>query len=147
MWKHLWVRGLVTLVSAVLADALSNLIHFKFVWGGGFVVNAGVLDFAGGAVIHVNSIAPLTIIWLVAEMVAWKTRGVAPLGSYLAFVFVFTLSYNLILAAATGFISGNVMIIFVGIALLVAAAIAWLAAALYASLRHRRIRPPVEPIF
>lgn len=43
----------------------------KWVWGGGFLGAAGVLDFAGGTVVHINS----GIAGLVAAMVLGKRKG------------------------------------------------------------------------
>ncbi len=42
-----------------------------WVWGGGFLMNAGLLDFAGGTVVHINA----GIAGLVAALVLGKRRG------------------------------------------------------------------------
>src|SRR5690606_22679903 len=59
----LWVIGLwVTLVYAPIAH---------WVWGGGWLGSLGVLDFAGGTVVHINA----GIAGLVAALVVGKRRG------------------------------------------------------------------------
>ncbi len=59
----LWFLGIWTLV------VYSPITHW--VWGGGFLSNAGVLDFAGGTVVHINS----GIAGLVAALVIGPRRG------------------------------------------------------------------------
>ncbi len=59
----IWFMGLwVTLVYAPIAH---------WVWGGGWLGNMGVLDFAGGTVVHINA----GIAGLVAALVLGKRRG------------------------------------------------------------------------
>ncbi|ESQ81176.1 ammonium transporter [Asticcacaulis sp. YBE204] len=59
----------------VLFTALWTLFVYApichWVWGGGFLGSAGVLDFAGGAVVHVNS----GVAGLVCALVLGKRRG------------------------------------------------------------------------
>ena len=59
----LWFVGLWTLV------VYSPVAHW--VWGGGFLGEAGVLDFAGGTVVHINS----GVAGLVAALVLGKRLG------------------------------------------------------------------------
>ena len=133
-WQSIWVRGLVALVLAVVAELLVTLSHFTFVWGGGYLGDAGVLDFAGGAVVHVGGLAQLlvvAVIWGVAEIVAWRTGRVPPLGSYLIFVLVFT-----IVAAMLS-----------GVYAFAALVPAWLSAVAYAVWRSKRVRPKAPDVF
>ncbi|MDA1089143.1 MAG: ammonium transporter [Proteobacteria bacterium] len=74
------------LITGALADRMkfSSLLVFlslwmvlvyapitHWVWGGGFLANAGVLDFAGGTVVHINS----GVAALVGAIVLGKRRG------------------------------------------------------------------------
>ncbi|MBK1623423.1 ammonium transporter [Afifella marina] len=59
----LWFIGLWSLI------VYAPVTHW--VWGGGFLANAGVLDFAGGTVVHVNA----GVAGLVAALVLGKRRG------------------------------------------------------------------------
>ncbi len=76
----------VALITGAIADRMkfSALVLFtifwlllcyvpvaKWVWGGGFLGNAGVLDFAGGTVVHINA----GVAGLVAAIVIGKRRG------------------------------------------------------------------------
>jgi len=76
----------VALITGAVADRMkfSALVLFsifwlllcyvpvaKWVWGGGFLGSAGVLDFAGGTVVHINA----GIAGLVAALVIGKRRG------------------------------------------------------------------------
>ncbi|MHA1569559.1 MAG: ammonium transporter [Alphaproteobacteria bacterium] len=60
----MWFIGLWTLL------VYSPITHW--VWGGGFLGEAGVLDYAGGTVVHINS----GVAALVAALVIGKRRGV-----------------------------------------------------------------------
>ncbi|MCF1505146.1 ammonium transporter [Afifella sp. H1R] len=59
----LWFIGLWSLI------VYAPVTHW--VWGGGFLANAGVLDFAGGTVVHINA----GVAGLVAALVLGKRRG------------------------------------------------------------------------
>ncbi|MDQ0325446.1 Amt family ammonium transporter [Rhodopseudomonas julia] len=59
----LWFIGLWSLI------VYAPITHW--VWGGGFLANAGVLDFAGGTVVHINA----GVAGLVAALVLGKRRG------------------------------------------------------------------------
>jgi len=59
----LWFMGLWSLV------VYSPIAHW--VWGGGFLAGAGVLDFAGGTVVHLNA----GVAGLVCALVVGKRRG------------------------------------------------------------------------
>ncbi|MCK6442557.1 MAG: ammonium transporter [Elstera cyanobacteriorum] len=76
----------VALITGAIADRMkfSALVLFtifwlllcyvpvaKWVWGGGFLGSAGVLDFAGGTVVHINA----GVAGLVAAIVIGKRRG------------------------------------------------------------------------
>lgn len=133
-WRKIWVRGLVALGLAVVAQLLVTLSHFTFVWGGGYLGDAGVLDFAGGAVVHIKGLAQLSIaavIWGLAEFVAWRTGRIPPLGSYLIFALVFTV----VAAMLTGLYA------------FAAVVPAWLSAAAYDMWRSKRVRPKVPDVF
>ena len=59
----LWFMGLWSLV------VYAPITHW--VWGGGFLANAGVLDFAGGTVVHINA----GVAGLVAAIMTGKRKG------------------------------------------------------------------------
>ncbi|MBZ0070826.1 MAG: ammonium transporter [Gammaproteobacteria bacterium] len=59
----LWFMGLWSLI------VYSPVTHW--VWGGGFLANAGVLDFAGGTVVHINA----GVAGLVAALVLGPRKG------------------------------------------------------------------------
>ena len=59
----LWFLGLWSII------VYAPICHW--VWGGGFLANDGVLDFAGGTVVHINS----GVAGLVAAIVLGKRRG------------------------------------------------------------------------
>jgi Amt family ammonium transporter len=67
----LWFTGLWTvLVYAPIAHS---------VWGGGFLGNLGVLDFAGGTVVHINSgIAALVAAVVVGRRIGYGKENMAP---------------------------------------------------------------------
>ncbi len=50
-----------------------------WVWGGGFLGNAGVLDFAGGTVVHINSgVAALVAALVIGRRTGYGTEVIAP---------------------------------------------------------------------
>src|SRR2546426_73010 len=50
-----------------------------WVWGGGFLANAGVLDFAGGTVVHLNAgIAGLVAAYVIGKRHGYGTENFAP---------------------------------------------------------------------
>ena len=50
-----------------------------WVWGGGFLANAGVLDFAGGTVVHINAgIAGLVACLMLGRRTGYRTENMAP---------------------------------------------------------------------
>ena len=68
MW---WFVGLWTLL------VYSPICYW--VWGGGFLSDAGVLDFAGGTVVHINSgIAALVAALVVGRRTGFGTESLAP---------------------------------------------------------------------
>ena len=91
--EYLWVAYQLTfaiITPALIAGAFAERMKFSafllfttlwhllvyapaahWVWGGGFLADAGVLDFAGGAVVHVNS----GVAGLVCALVLGKRRG------------------------------------------------------------------------
>jgi ammonium transporter, Amt family len=91
--EYLWVAYQLTfaiITPALIAGAFAERMKFSafllfttlwhllvyapaahWVWGGGFLGEAGVLDFAGGAVVHVNS----GVAGLVCALVLGKRRG------------------------------------------------------------------------
>jgi Amt family ammonium transporter len=63
--------------------ALWSLIVYSpvthWVWGGGFLSNVGVLDFAGGTVVHINSgIAGLVACLVLGKRIGYGTENMAP---------------------------------------------------------------------
>ena len=123
--EYLWIAFQMTfaiitpaLVTGAFAERLkySGLLLFTglwtllvyapichWVWGGGFLGSAGVLDFAGGAVVHVNS----GVAGLVCAVFLWarKGYGVSPI---LAHYPVLTLiGASLLLVGWIGFNAGS----------------------------------------
>jgi Amt family ammonium transporter len=50
-----------------------------WVWGGGFLANAGVLDFAGGTVVHINAgIAGMVACLMLGRRTGYGTENMAP---------------------------------------------------------------------
>ncbi len=50
-----------------------------WVWGGGFLGDAGVLDFAGGTVVHINSgVAGLVAAFVVGKRIGFRIESLAP---------------------------------------------------------------------
>jgi len=67
----LWFLGLWVLV------VYAPITHW--VWGGGFLADAGVLDFAGGTVVHINSgIAGLVAALVLGRRKGYGTENMAP---------------------------------------------------------------------
>ncbi len=67
----LWFIGVWSLV------VYSPIAHW--VWGGGFLGDAGVLDFAGGTVVHINSgVAGLVAAILVGKRTGYGVESLAP---------------------------------------------------------------------
>jgi Amt family ammonium transporter len=67
----------------LLFMALWSLIVYApithWVWGGGFLANAGVLDFAGGTVVHINAgIAGLVCAIYLGKRYGYGTENMAP---------------------------------------------------------------------
>jgi Amt family ammonium transporter len=67
----------------LLFMALWSLIVYApithWVWGGGFLANAGVLDFAGGTVVHINAgIAGLVCAIFLGKRYGYGTENMAP---------------------------------------------------------------------
>ncbi|MGH8792413.1 MAG: ammonium transporter [Stackebrandtia sp.] len=84
----------VALVSGAVADRMKfnawlifsivwvSVVYFPvayWVWGGGFVQQMGVLDFAGGTAVHVNAgAAALALALVVGRRLGWKNGNFAP---------------------------------------------------------------------
>jgi Amt family ammonium transporter len=67
----LWFMGLWSLI------VYSPITHW--VWGGGFLADAGVLDFAGGTVVHINAgIAGLVCALVLGKRHGYGTENMAP---------------------------------------------------------------------
>jgi Amt family ammonium transporter len=67
----LWFMGLWSLV------VYAPIAHW--VWGGGFMVDMGVLDFAGGTVVHVNAgVAGLVAALMLGKRKGYGTENLAP---------------------------------------------------------------------
>jgi Amt family ammonium transporter len=67
----LWFMGLWSLI------VYSPIAHW--VWGGGFLMNAGVLDFAGGTVVHINAgVAGLVCALVLGKRSGLGTENMAP---------------------------------------------------------------------
>ena len=105
-----------------------------WVWGGGFLGAAGVLDFAGGLVVHVNAgIAALVCCLVIGKRQGYGTEYMAPhnlvltlIGTSLLWVGWF--GFNAGSALASGELAGNAMLnthISAAVAALVWMAIEW----------------------
>jgi Amt family ammonium transporter len=67
----LWFMGLWSLI------VYSPIAHW--VWGGGFLANAGVLDFAGGTVVHINAgVAGLVAAIVLGKRLGYRQENMAP---------------------------------------------------------------------
>jgi len=67
----LWFIGLWSVI------VYSPITHW--VWGGGFLSDAGVLDFAGGTVVHINAgVAGLVGALVLGRRAGYKTENMAP---------------------------------------------------------------------
>jgi Amt family ammonium transporter len=67
----LWFMGLWSLI------VYSPIAHW--VWGGGFLATAGVLDFAGGTVVHINAgIAGLVAAIVLGKRLGYRQENMAP---------------------------------------------------------------------
>jgi ammonium transporter, Amt family len=67
----LWFMGLWSLI------VYSPIAHW--VWGGGFLADAGVLDFAGGTVVHINAgVAGLVCALVLGKRVGLGSENMAP---------------------------------------------------------------------
>ena len=69
--------SLLVFVGAWVILVYAPIAHW--VWGGGFLGSAGVLDFAGGTVVHINSgIAGLVAALLVGKRIGFRVESLAP---------------------------------------------------------------------
>ena len=67
------------LVFAVLWTLAVYVPVAHWVWGGGFLADAGVLDFAGGTVVHINSgVAALVAALVLGKRVGFGRENLAP---------------------------------------------------------------------
>ena len=67
------------LVSRPRGPFSCNSPIFYWVWGGGFLGDAGVLDLAGGTVVHINSgIAALVAAIVLGKRVGYGRENLAP---------------------------------------------------------------------
>ncbi len=67
----LWFMGAWSLI------VYAPITHW--VWGGGFLSSAGVLDFAGGTVVHINAgIAALVVALVLGKRIGFGTDNMAP---------------------------------------------------------------------
>lgn len=67
------------LLFSALWIALVYVPVAHWVWGGGFLSTAGVLDFAGGTVVHINAgIAGLVAAVMIGRRKGYGTQGMAP---------------------------------------------------------------------
>jgi ammonium transporter, Amt family len=66
----------------VVHGAVADVVYAPvahWVWGGGFLGEAGVLDFAGGTVVHINSgIAALVGCLILGKRKGYGTDNMAP---------------------------------------------------------------------
>jgi len=87
-----------------------------WVWGGGFLADAGVLDFAGGTVVHINAgVAGLVACIFLGKRVGYGSENMAPhnlvlslIGASLLWVGWFGFNVGSALSAGTG--AGMVMV-------------------------------------
>jgi len=92
VWRKFWWRTLCAwgVAMIVLALATPALVVLPIL----MVPPRGVLDFAGGAVVHGNPWAPLiyvTVPWLAVEALNLRRSAPIPFGSYVAFGAAFIL--------------------------------------------------------
>ena len=119
----LWFIGLWTLI------VYSPVAYW--VWGGGFLGDAGVLDFAGGTVVHINSgIAGLVAALVLGKRTGYGTESLAPHNMVLsvigaALLWVGWFGFNAGSAVAANGTAGMAMAVTQIAA--AAAALAWLA--------------------
>lgn len=138
LWGSFWFR---TTIVAACALGISSLLSawpiLAFVIAPGY----GVLDFAGGAVVSVTLLLPclcLIPFWIAAEVVSQNRGQVLPLGSYLIFITVFILGVTLLPRGAAGFVTPSGNILLTVVFAVIAGAIAFGPAWLYARLVYRK---------
>ena len=69
--------ALLAFISIWVIVVYAPIAHW--VWGGGFLGEAGVLDFAGGTVVHINSgVAGLVAAFVVGKRIGFRVESLAP---------------------------------------------------------------------
>ena len=69
--------ALLVFISIWVIVVYAPIAHW--VWGGGFLGEAGVLDFAGGTVVHINSgVAGLVAAFVVGKRIGFRVESLAP---------------------------------------------------------------------
>ena len=139
MWGNFWLRSLMTIGLftgiTVMATRLSLFLVVQL-----FTTHTGVLDFAGGAVVHVSLLGPLVfacLVWTASEIIAWRSGKLMPLGSLLLFSASFAaLAPTIAMLTIGTFAQGHVHSYFV-ILLVAAFVIALIPAWLYACIRRK----------
>src|SRR5215470_1953616 len=93
-WLYVFYQMTVALIAGAVADRMrfSAFLWFvagwllfvyvpivHWVWGGGFLASAGVLDFAGGTVVHLNAgVAGLVAAYVLGKRHGYRTDNFAP---------------------------------------------------------------------
>lgn len=149
IWGNFWIRAGTTVLVVIAATILFNgmpLVHL--VWGGGVVSDGGVLDFAGGSVVHLNPWLLVMLFWIAAEVKALRTKSPLPFGCYLIFIAVVTFCLGWLPWLATGFVDRQgAAILALGEAVISLIVAAIPTAIYYALLRRRVARPPAPDVF
>lgn len=142
LWGNFWVRTVTAIVFAVAVNSLPLIYVF---WGGLLVSYEGVLDFAGGSVVHITPWLPLLLFWGIAEIKAWRTGRPLPLGCYLIFTTTVTISVRWLHLWAVGFADWQGMATMALFEDLVSVIMAAIPTAIYHVLVRRRVVPPPTP--
>jgi hypothetical protein len=88
-WGNFWVRTVTTVLVAAIAGYVFGALPFaQIVLGGWLVGPGGVLDFAGGSVVHITPWLSILPFWIAAEAKALRTKRPLPFGCYLIFIAV-----------------------------------------------------------
>lgn len=130
-WENFWLRTVIVALIAIMVSIMPTLLVIATVYARGYGV---VGDFAG---VYAASLEPIPLMclplcWILAE-IAFKKGGRAPyLGSYLLFIVTFGGVIDLGPAEVVTFTSPTGAIIFKSVEAVVAGALAFVPAWLYA---------------
>ncbi|MFT4077359.1 MAG: hypothetical protein QM647_17665 [Asticcacaulis sp.] len=147
LWGNFWFRTtIVAAFALIISSLLSAWPILAFVLAPGY----GVLDFAGGAVVSWTLLLPclcLIPFWIAVEVIARNRGQILPLVSYLIFITFFFLGMTLIPLGATGFVTPGGNTLLTVVCAIIAAAIAYAPAWLYARLVYRKPRKTSPDVF